>query len=573
MIQRLSVALAQNLPQALSYQAEHPQPIEPGCRVLVPLGRRESVAWVIGQDSGYQGRLRSVLALFDDPFRFSPAYLSSIAAISRTYLQSQGQLLEAALPQDLKAGKGYHSVSGPAATDSGLPRCRSTGFSRYEVPTEERTMAETGSYTGPLQLSGPKRFDELTAIAEGIMALGGSLLTVAGDAQTIETMAAALPGIQAYQSKTPIRQRRSIWQAAQLGEPQWIIGGVSAALLPIRGLAAILIVDADNPAHFNRFYRDYGPAHIVRLRAQTEALPLICCSKAPSMLTSWLCSQPDLQSASEVVEKKMVTVKPARWDRPEAVERFGQSLMDDWKPGLRCLYLVSAPKAVQSSWCPKCRRRHNGDDMSVCPVCSDPIRHFPRPSVPWLQEILKRRMQGTAAELVTVAPSAKIAGSGDGYQRIVLVGPETWISLDEIDGALRIWALIQDMRSRLSEDGEIVVFSSFHFHYALKLVNDSKVFFEREISYRRWFKLPPLYAVYQLDFRHGTLRELAALMRRWSEKFKNDDDVRIDQLRLISRSPSRGLYHGSLLFHGQAERIWASGLFPDRNTSARLIMA
>jgi primosomal protein N' len=55
-----------------------------------------------------------------------------------------------------------------------------------------------------------------------------------------------------------------------------------------------------------------------------------------------------------------------------------------------------------------------------------------------------------------------------------------------------------------------VVHSAFHFHYSLQLANDPAAFFEREISYRKWFRLPPLCAVYQLDFRHRDLRTLAS---------------------------------------------------------------
>lgn len=584
MKQRLSVALTQNLPQPLSYQAEHPDEIQPGQRILVPLGPKVSAAWVISRSSEYSGRLRSVLALFDDPFRFNSRYLRAIDAVSRTYLQSQGQLLEAALPADLKASKGWKSLQTSVSPGS-LPFVRSNGADKYSLLHLPKETALSEAYNGPLEITGRDRLEQLSALAAQLLSAGKSLLTVAGDSETIEAMAEALPGLCAYHSRTPLKERRRIWQAAHNGEPQWIIGGVSAALLPMRRLGALLIIDADNPAHFSRFFRDYGAAHLLRLRSGHEGLPLIRSSCRPSVLTSWLSPQPELMPARDQDSPKTIAVKPARWDRPEALERLANSLIEDQDPKSRSLYVVAAPSAAQNGWCPSCRKRQNGEEQAKCPYCSGQIRLFPRPSVPWLRDLLTRRSgpdavrilekgaKPTSKDMQVVVAASQLPRAGEGYRRIVLVGPESWISLDEVDGALRMWALLEACQNRLDEEGEIRVHSAFHFHYALKLAGDAPAFFEREISYRRWFGLPPLCAVYQLDFRHRKLRTLGSLMRRWSDRFRDLEGTRIDQVRLQSRQPFRGFYRGSLVFHGQAEQIWESGMFPESGTSAKLIMA
>jgi hypothetical protein len=291
--------------------------------------------------------------------------------LSRTYLQSQGLLLESALPQDLKAGQGYTLEK--AEPGSGrLAVCRCRGAGRFTDFLPDGALPKPAIYDGPPEITGSRRLEQLQELAGKITEDGGSLLTLAGDAQTIEAMAETLPGIRAYHSKTPAKERRRIWQAARDGEPQWIIGGVSAALLPIRGLSALLIIDAHNPAHFSRFFRDYGAAHIARLRSRVQELPLICSSPAPTPLSRWF--GPFFQDAPARTEAPVVSavVRPARWDRPEALERLGKALSEEYSPERRSLYVLAAPEASTSAWCPKCRRRQAGENLEVCPCA--PVR-------------------------------------------------------------------------------------------------------------------------------------------------------------------------------------------------------
>jgi hypothetical protein len=595
MIQRLTVALAQNLPQPLSYQADHPDPILPGQRVLVPLGRRIVPAWVVQPESGYSGRLRSVLAIFDDPFRFPDPFLKTIFAISRTYLQSQGQLLEAALPLDLKAGKAmeieldgvwqtWDGLSPLPKLEGGLLRCRTKGGHRFDAL---RTVAGPWDppppYTGPLHVIGPDRLERLTTLADGVRAAGGTMLTLGGDAASIALLAEGLPGISAYHSQIPVKERRRIWQGALVGEPLWIIGGVSAALLPVRKLSALVIIDAENPGHFSRFHREYGPLHLARLRSITEGVPLVCSSPAPTLLSSWLSPGSRDLTVPDGGEQAKAVIMPARWGRPEALDRLGKALLEAYDPAKRSLYVTVSADAALTGWCPACKRRGPAQTMP-CPACGGLLSTLPRPTGHWVTEVFKRRLDGQAlgvlekkgsapAGNLVITPASLVNRAGGGYDRIVLVGPESWISLDEIDGALRLWALVDEMRQRLSPGGEILVFSAYHFHYALKLANDPAAFFEREINYRRWFKLPPLYAVYQIDFRAKNLRALAKAMRAWTTRFKGDGEVRIESVRLTGRVPQRGFVRGSLVFHGEADRIWESGLFPQADVVIKLVMA
>jgi primosomal protein N' len=120
--------------------------------------------------------------------------------------------------------------------------------------------------------------------------------------------------------------------------------------------------------------------------------------------------------------------------------------------------------------------------------------------------------------------------------------------------------------------GKIHIFSTFHFHYSLKLIDDETGFFERELKYRDWFHLPPFYNVYHITVRGKEMRKLAGVMRGIYQRFK--EPLKIKRVYLTSRQPGRGMYKykGILEAHALPEAILASGLLQNRDISFDLVL-
>lgn len=78
------------------------------------------------------------------------------------------------------------------------------------------------------------------------------------------------------------------------------------------------------------------------------------------------------------------------------------------------------------------------------------------------------------------------------FDVIVYVRPESLFNMNRFNSAEMIVSTVSEMRGLIKENGQIVVFSSYHFHYALQLVDRENDFFERELKYRSWFLLPPI---------------------------------------------------------------------------------
>lgn len=103
MIARVALAV----PHSLPFDYCVPEPLhpflQPGCRVLVPFGYRVMTGVVIelAEDSEFE-QLKDILQQVDSTPLFTPFFLSFTKWISKYYLCSWGEVLDAALPTGLK---------------------------------------------------------------------------------------------------------------------------------------------------------------------------------------------------------------------------------------------------------------------------------------------------------------------------------------------------------------------------------------------------------------------------------------------------------------------------------------
>ena len=135
---KISVALSYNIFEPLTYRVKAPRlGCKPASRVLVPLGKRVALGWVLALDSPYGGRLKNIIGVIDDPFLPDRAYLEFAQQAAAAYFVSAGSVLDHCLPPSQKNLKNL----------------------RLETDGQVRKMAEFG--TGELEklaATGPLRF-------------------------------------------------------------------------------------------------------------------------------------------------------------------------------------------------------------------------------------------------------------------------------------------------------------------------------------------------------------------------------------------------------------------------------
>lgn len=99
----LRVALPVPLHAVFDYR--HPEAVEPGCRVLVPFGRREVVGVVVGASAESEldpDRLKAVTRVLDPAPLPTAELLATLQWAARYYQHPLGEVLQAALPVALR---------------------------------------------------------------------------------------------------------------------------------------------------------------------------------------------------------------------------------------------------------------------------------------------------------------------------------------------------------------------------------------------------------------------------------------------------------------------------------------
>ena len=111
------------------------------------------------------------------------------------------------------------------------------------------------------------------------------------------------------------------------------------------------------------------------------------------------------------------------------------------------------------------------------------------------------------------------------------------------------------------------VFSMFHFHYALKLLESEDQFLERESKYRSWFQLPPFAELFDVTVKARSPRDLGAEMREIRRIL--DGRMTIGAIKMVGRSPVRGFYAGRIELRGSFFVIRDASISERKNTLVR----
>ncbi|UCH96622.1 MAG: hypothetical protein JSV88_07165, partial [Candidatus Aminicenantes bacterium] len=244
----------------------------------------------------------------------------------------------------------------------------------------------------------------------------------------------------------------------------------------------------------------------------------------------------------------------------------------------------------------KCRRCGlEKEAHNHCPKCSESLSLIEDISISSVKKVIENRVVETGITTLSseglrqdhIHPVLKRVGESkiviatpvivnpffnNIFDVVIYLRPESFFNLEEYDAAEKIFSLVSEFRELVKPGGAIDVFSTFHFHYSLKLVNGEEAFFDRELKYREWFHLPPFCNVYHIEVRGKELRKLAAEMRGIYQKFK--EPLKIKRIYLASRQPSRGMYKykGILEAHAQPRLILESGLLKNRDISIDLVL-
>jgi primosomal protein N' len=623
---KLSVSLAYNIFEPLTYRVADAAaaPLRPGSRVLVPLGRRLALGWVVGLDSPYGGSLKNIIGIIDDPFCPDGPYLEFARRTGAAYFASSGSVLDHCLPPSQKALSNLRlEIDGQLRkiTECNLQlleKMAAAGplrffFKTASEPGGETALPGTGDgASSPRLLLGAEREEAYRQICEQTLERGRSVILLVPDNATARYWQTVMPGIDLYHSEIKATAKEKIWRQYRQGKSGIVCGGLSALMLPLVNLGSLIVDRATSPLYQRPFASPFRIDHLAELRAQTGGIPLLngasghsCatyCQRASLALT-------DLRRDRGISCQVHMLKGRERGIPSDLVEMIRQNHLAKKKT----LVLVNRIQPVLHLFCDPCRKiaacpRCGGilqvdmeqraacsrcsfslQRMSACPRCGQGLTLLHDISIDSLSRAVERVcgekacLVLTAAELkdaaptvaavqaspIVIATAAALSPFFKGwFAAAIFVKPESFFNMEEFNAAEMIQATGAAIEETLAAGGELHVFSVFHFHYALQFLLKEENFFERELKYRRWFVLPPFACVYELEMRDKDLRRLAAVMRELNRKFK--EELQIKRVYLASRQPRHGTCRGILELHATADRIAHAGLHKIKGTSLRL---
>ncbi len=618
----VQVALSQALSAPLSYLFEGETGFSlPGSRVLVPLGRRLVSGWILDEGGGFSGRMKKVTAYFADGSHADQRMVSFARCAAREMAASSGILLDHSLLPEMRFWRRYSCLfEGREQRLAAIPvaelmaRAEKGPFrlTNERIPASGQIEVEPGSGFRTGSLIAYDLDQDLRELADSCLAAGRSMLLLVPDVLCAAYWNEVIPGSRIYNSRTAAAIKREIWLEARSGLPGVIIGNLSALFLPFARLGRITVAQAGSPRYHGSFPAGVNVQKLALLRARAYDLPF---DEAGACRTLRSAAAP----AETVEDRRPAGPLPLSLIPLERAEkRIPVSLMEKLKnnllAGRRTLVVLDRKREDSFCFCLDCRREVN------CPVCSGRIlenrsadshcsscgRSFKEsPSCSWcrkpasfqvamslesLRKAVSREIQAAGLLVVSaleLADPRRIAAAALAapltlataavvnpfmrsiFSEIIYLRPESLFRLDTFRAGESIFSQVAGMRSMLPAGGSLTVYSYFHFHYALRLLDQEELFLERELTYRRWFALPPFSNVYEIRVSGSDLRSLAARLRAFMNSRRGRLDIR--RVALLDRKPCRGRLYGVIQVHASGEELEQAGLDLEKNIQVKTL--
>ncbi len=282
------VALPYRIAKPLIYELTGDQNLTPGCRVVVPLGKREVVGCLLGEAKGPPPPgLKPITEILDHEPLFTPAQMKLLSWASRYYLTPIGEVMRHLAPAPLLKKKRLSlRPTKPFLTpDDFLTPAPSLSVEQEAVMTEILKSA------GPFLLhgiTGSGKTEIYLQLARQILQQGGEgLILVPGTGATpqlIGRFEGVFPNrVSPYHSRLTEAQRLKVWLKVRSGEAPLVIGTRSAIFLPFTNLR-LIVVDEEHDTSYKQEERFcYHARDLALWRAKEEKAIALLGSATPSL--------------------------------------------------------------------------------------------------------------------------------------------------------------------------------------------------------------------------------------------------------------------------------------------------
>ncbi len=617
---KVSIALSLNIYETLTYEYKGEiKDLYIGLRVIVPVGNLIRAGWVMSLESDYTGRTRNIIGIVQSNWKPNKNTLCFIKKTSELYLMSSGTLLDYCLLPGQKAIKDIYinfedklkSLS-KFTTKELLQKSKLSPIMLHykkEIVYKEINNDKELDFKEHF-LNGKNRFDEYKSIIDKTLKESKTVLIIVPDKLSIEYFKKIFPDIDIYNSTQKKAIKDNIYEKYYNGGTGVLIGGLSALFLQINNLSCV-IYEKGNTIYSNRgvFNGEKDYKILALKKAEANKCPVYI--GTPSIEIK---DYKDNQSSLNFIKKNkakinVIRVKKKKKDLFSDIIQLTKIYFSDNKKTLillnkkqskSILYCEKCKKAIKcnncnkyiqitgklSSKCPHC----NHNILTNCSVCNKPLEILKDVSMDSILKVLKDNVTDTgilnisaedtkdikaleenikASKIIISTPFIIGPYFKDIFDAVIYYKPESVFDMDSYKTAENIFSILSEIKNIIKPEGNIDIFSVYHFHYVFKLINEEEEYLSRELKYRQWFMLPPFYSIYEITIKEKTIRELGKTMREiYIKEFQT---LNIKEISILSRKKSRGTFKGVIKAHLASKELINSGILSKRNISAKLI--
>ncbi|HEX3073535.1 MAG TPA: hypothetical protein VHP30_07980, partial [Ignavibacteriales bacterium] len=361
---------------------------------------------------------------------------------------------------------------------------------------------------------------------------GKSVLITVPDNLTAAYLAQKLAPdiVDLYNSEIKPKDRETLWHDYALaGKAGVIMGGQSAVLLPISNLGAVICERAGSSIYGRNYFSRYNVRFLAELRALHYNVSLMEGFSTHTVRSFHERSQIFIEDKRE--EKIAAEVRMVRSGTRGIPADFIELLNHYFLENKKILVVLNKKESFNFLYCGKCKKvlRCPSCDGSIevdaefnlkcvrcglekkshlsCDQCGEALALIEDISIASLSKALKQQVVETGimtlsaeglkeehmysllrriedSKIIISTPVILNPVFNNMFDAVIYMRPESYFNIDEYDAAEKIFYMAAELRELIKKGGKLDIFSTFHFHYSLKLINDEEGFFGRELKYR-----------------------------------------------------------------------------------------
>ena len=559
------VLTAVPLDEEFIYSIPQDMDVSPGCRVIVPFGRRSVTGYVIAveEERELDFQVRGIQRLVDREPVFNSELVELARFISHMYLCSAGQALAGMIP------------SGRRETASSLFDSEAS-FSRISrlAPQQEDALRIITGGTGLYYLygvTGSGKSEVFLRAAEAVIAQGMQVIYLVPEITLTHQLSRDVSArfssrVAILHSALTPSQRLREWKRIIRHEVDLVVGARSAVFAPCVKLGLIIMDEEHENSYKSSSTPRYHARQVAQKRCQMNGISFIMGSATPS-LEAWNMMEkglvrridmpervaggkrPDIEVVSMLGQDRCISARLEEEIRLALLERRGVILFLNRRGYSYYYHCNSCGHVIECPNCSIAMTYHKNTGMLQCHCCGysqPPVRECPQclstdmspagHGTEKVEEEVRRLFpQAAAARLDTDSASAdrelasriisdfcsgkinillgtQMVAKGLNFPLLSLVGvisADSTLSVPDFRSEERTYSLLEQVAGRAGRydcSGKVIIQTYRPSDRAVQAVlhNDSAGFYRDELAVRSMLGYPPFSRIVSLVFRSKT---------------------------------------------------------------------